>query len=188
MLASRSLTNQMADRAIFDHNSESVFGGETAVIVARRLTMLRALSSVLGVIVSLALSNAPFAFADDSEVIKEMQAGQVERIVKSFEEVEDFREVDDGVYAFNVEGIKMLIINKGNIMQLHAGFSKKISLSRMNEWNRTKRLSRAYSDRQGDANIDADFELTGGVTQKNIKEWMKTYVISLKAFKKHLDD
>jgi hypothetical protein len=150
--------------------------------------MLRALSSVWIVVVSLALSNASFAIADDSEVIKEMQAGQVERIVKSFEEVKDFRELDDGIYAFNVEGIKMLILNKGNTLQLRAGFSKKISLSRINEWNRTKRLSRAYSDRDGDANIEADLELTGGVTQKNVKEWMKTYVISLKAFKKHLDD
>lgn len=150
--------------------------------------MLRALSSVWIVVVSLALSNASFAIADDSEVIKEMQAGQVERIVKSFEEVKDFREVDDGIYAFNVEGIKMIILNKGNTLQLHAGFSKKISLSRINEWNRTKRLSRAYADRDGDAHIEADLELTGGVTQKNVKEWMKTYAISLKAFKKHLDD
>ncbi len=150
--------------------------------------MNKFLSSVVAaVVLSLVLSGPSLVRADDSEVIKEMPAGQIERIVKGFQDVQDFREVADGVYAFNVEGIKMLIFNKGKTLQLHAGFSTKISLSRINEWNRTKRLSRAYNDQDGDANIEADLELTGGVTQQNVKEWLKTYVISLKAFKKHLD-
>jgi hypothetical protein len=144
--------------------------------------------SVAAVVVSLALSSASRALADDSDVIKDMSAGQVERIVKSFQEGKDFREVADGVYAFNVDGIKMLIFNKGNTLQMHAGFSKKVTLSRINEWNRTKRLSRAYADKEGDAIIEADLELTGGVTQQNVKEYMKTYVMSLKQFSKHLDD
>lgn len=150
--------------------------------------MNKVLSSVVAaVVMSLVLSSPSLVRADDSDVIKEMSAGQVERIVKGFQDVQDFREVADGAYAFNVDGIKMLIFNKGNTLQLHAGFSTKISLSRINEWNRTKRLSRAYNDKDGDANIEADLELTGGVTQQNVKEWLKTYIISLKAFKKHLD-
>lgn len=150
--------------------------------------MNKVLSSVVAaVVMSLVLSSPSLVRADDSDVIKEMSAGQVERIVKSFREVEDFREIADGVYGFSVDGIKMQIYNKGNTLQLHAGFSAKITLTRINEWNRTKRLSRAYNDQDGDAHIEADLELTGGVTQQNVKEWMKTYVISLKAFKKHLD-
>ena len=150
--------------------------------------MNKVLSSVVAaVVMSLVLSSPSLVRADDSDVIKDMPAGQVERIVKSFREVEDFREIADGVYGFSVDGIKMQIYNKGNTLQLHAGFSAKITLTRINEWNRTKRLSRAYNDQDGDAHIEADLELTGGVTQQNVKEWMKTYVISLKAFKKHLD-
>jgi len=150
--------------------------------------MNKVLSSVVAaVVMSLVLSSPSLVRADDSDVIKDMPAGQVERIVKSFREVEDFREIADGVYGFSVDGIKMQINNKGNTLQLHAGFSAKITLTRINEWNRTKRLSRAYNDQDGDAHIEADLELTGGVTQQNVKEWMKTYVISLKAFKKHLD-
>jgi hypothetical protein len=151
--------------------------------------MNKVLSSVVAaVVMSLVLSSPSLVRADDSDVIKDMPAGQIERIVKSFREVEDFREIADGVYGFSVEGTKMQIFNKGNTLQLHAGFSTKITLTRINEWNRTKRLSRAYNDQDGDAHIEADLELTGGVTQQNVKEWMKTYVISLKAFKKHLDN
>jgi len=36
--------------------------------------------------------------------------------------------------------------------------------------------------------LDHAIELNGGVTEKNVKEWMGTFVLCLKDFKKHLEE
>ncbi len=130
------------------------------------------------------------ARAEDDDVIFKMTAGRIERIVKSFKDVTEFTEVDDNTYSFRVAPLKIIIFNKGETMQLHAGFKikERITLSRINEWNKTKRFAKAYLDKDGDPVLEADIELTGGVTEKNIKEWFKTYVICLKAFRTHISE
>ncbi len=117
-----------------------------------------------------------------------MSAGKIERIIKSFSDVNNFKELEDGTYSFEISGLKVVIFNKGDTMQLYAGFEGEVTLSRINEWNKTKRFTRAYVSSKGGACLEDDLELTGGVTEKNVKEWMKTYVLCLKDFKKHLDE
>ena len=128
--------------------------------------------------------------ADDEDVISKMSAGRIERIVKSFSDVTDFTEVDNNTYSFQTAKLKIILLNKGDTMQLHAAFKLKerVSFSRINEWNKTKRFAKAYLDKDGDPVLEADIELTGGVTEKNVKEWLKTYVLCLKAFRTHISE
>lgn len=58
-------------------------------------------------------------------------------------------------------------------LTLYAGFvmSRSPSLTTINDWNRLKRLSRAYLKDDGTAVIEFDLDLDGGVTQDAIKEW-----------------
>ena len=130
------------------------------------------------------------ARADDEDVINKMSAGRIERIVKSFKDVTEFTEVDDNSYSFRVAPLKIFLFNKSETMQLHTGFKVKerMTLSRINEWNKTKRFAKAYLDKDGDPVLEADIELTGGVTEKNVKEWLKTYVVCLKAFRTHISE
>ncbi len=130
----------------------------------------------------------PAARAEDEDVVAKMSAGRIERIVQSFGDVENFKELDDGTYSFEVNGLKAIIFNKGETMELYAGFSGKVTLSRINEWNRTKRFTRAYASEEGEARLEGDLDLTGGVTERNVKEWIKTYFQSLEQFKKHLEE
>ena len=130
----------------------------------------------------------PTAAADDEDVVSNMSAGKIERILKSFRDVEGFKELADGTYRFEVDNLTILIFNKGETLQLFAAFEGQVSLSRINEWNRTKRFSRAYGSENGEARLVSDIELTGGVTEKNVKEWFKTYVASMKMFVKHLQE
>ena len=124
--------------------------------------------------------------AADGDIIASMTAGRIERIITSFQDVKNFQERGNNVYRFEVDGLKVLLFNKAETMQLAASFSGKITLSRINEWNRTKRFTRAYLDNDNEPMLEGDIELTGGVTERNVKEWFKTYVASLKAFQKHI--
>lgn len=125
----------------------------------------------------------------DKDVVSNMSAARIERIMQSFRDVKSFKEVDDGAYSFEIDSTRVLIINKGDTLQLVSMHSKKkVTLSRLNEWNRTRRFTRAFVDKDGDVFLAADLELTGGVTEKNVKEWFLTYRVSLKGFIKHLEE
>ena len=126
--------------------------------------------------------------AADDDVIDKMTSAKIERIMNSFNDVKNFKELDDGTYSFENDGLKVIIFNKGATMQLYAGFRGKATLSRINEWNRSKRFCRAYTNTKGEPVLESDIELTGGVTERNVKEWMKTYIVCLKAFKKHIEE
>ena len=144
-------------------------------------------AALAGGFAALLLVAAPAPAADD-DVVTKMTAGKIERIMNSFNDVKNFKELDDGLYSFETAGLKVVVSNKGETMQLFAGFNGKATLSRINEWNRTKRFCRAYNSEKGEPCLESDLELTGGVTEKNVKEWMKTYVVCLKAFKKHIEE
>lgn len=126
--------------------------------------------------------------AADADIVEKMTAGKIERIMSDLALV-NVTEIDNNTYRFEYEGLKILVFNKEDTMQLYAGFSgAKISLSRINEWNKTKRFTRAYLDKDNDPVLEGDIELTGGVTEKNVKEWIKTYQVSIRAYKKHLEE
>jgi hypothetical protein len=56
------------------------------------------------------------------------------------------------------------------------------ALTIVNEWNRTKRYSRAHVDSDGDAVIESDLDIRGGVTPQTIKNFVKIFGISAGAF------
>ncbi len=152
------------------------------------LTSAQALRRVVAVsgVFLLAAASAGLARSADEDVIDKMSVATVERLMKSLDL--EFEEVDNNAYSFQTQGLKVILFNKEETLQLYAGFTgRKITLSRINEWNKTKRFSRAYLDKDNDPVIEADIELTGGVTEANFKEWMKTYFISVKAFQEHID-
>lgn len=121
-----------------------------------------------------------------AEVREEMPAGRIEALLTSFSEVKNFTEIGNNTYRMEVDGLKMIIFNKGATMQMYAAFTDDVSMSSINEWNRTKRFAKAYLDKDNDPVLEHDIELTGGVTEANVKEWFKTYVLCLKGFRDHL--
>jgi hypothetical protein len=60
--------------------------------------------------------------------------------------------------------------------QLFVGFGgKEVSTDKVNEWNVGHRFARAYRDKDGDAVLESDIDFTGGVTEANIKAWIKLF-------------
>lgn len=48
-----------------------------------------------------------------------------------------------------------------------------IHMNEINSWNKNVHLSRTYIDKDGDVVLEVDFNLTGGVTQNNIIEFLR---------------
>ena len=86
---------------------------------------------------------------------------------------------------FRIEGTKVGFIvtenNKGLTMVAGWGGTS-TTLQQVNEWNRSKRYSRAYLDGDGDPVIEFDLYVAEGVTIAHIKEVVRTAKISLTAF------
>lgn len=85
---------------------------------------------------------------------------------------------------FDMFGLKVQLFPQPTSAQLFAGFSSSRAMSPViiNEWNRTKRFSRSYIDREGDPILESDIDLEGGITEQAIVTWIQTFAISLKAF------
>jgi hypothetical protein len=57
------------------------------------------------------------------------------------------------------------------------------SINKVNEWNKEKRFSRAYLDGDGDANVEWDIDLEGGVTVDAVREGIRTFQSVVQIFK-----
>jgi len=71
-------------------------------------------------------------------------------------------------------------------MNFRVGFLVKPTLEQMNAWNRDKRFSKAYIDAEGDAIIEMDTVLKGGVSKENMREVFSYWRLTLSQFTKHI--
>jgi len=137
-------------------------------------------------IIAIMLATTPWTRAADDEIINKMTVGKIEKIMKSFTDVKNFKELENNLYVFEILGGKVVLHNGLESLQLLSIYSERVTISRLNEWNRERKFTRAYLDANDNPCLDHTIELTGGVTEKNVKEWISTYVVHLKEFKKHL--
>jgi hypothetical protein len=66
--------------------------------------------------------------------------------------------------------------------------SKKISLEKINKWNKEKRYVKAHLDSDDDPIIQFDVELEYGMSRRNLEECFKDWELALDAFKKDVID
>lgn len=94
----------------------------------------------------------------------------------------------DRFIQFDMGGFRVQLFPRESSAWLLAGFSAEGQglPDRINEWNRTKRFSRAYLDREGDPIIESDIDLEGGVTREAMVAWVRTFAVSLSAFNRML--
>jgi hypothetical protein len=97
---------------------------------------------------------------------------------------------EDRVIDIKVDGqTHVLLIYEDNDLQLYYGLTGYvIPDSAINEWNKTRRLSRAYLDDDNDPILEADLLANAGMTPKQITEWLSVFVGSAQAFRQHLNE
>jgi len=73
-------------------------------------------------------------------------------------------------------------------LTFYAGWvSDRVSLREINEWNRTKRFSRAYLDHEDDPIVELDVNLDGGVSRRNLDDTFDWWKVTVTAFKRDLN-
>lgn len=89
---------------------------------------------------------------------------------------------------FDMGGFRVQLFPRDTSAWLLAGFTAdgRVLPARINEWNRTKRFSRAYLDADGDPIIESDIDLEGGITHPAMIAWIRTFAVSLAAFNRML--
>jgi hypothetical protein len=117
----------------------------------------------------------------DHTIITSMSSDQFQAFVKAmgFECTRDKDEAgkDDAFFTFRAEGYKVAAFDDlPTFLQLYNAFTDvEPTLATVNEWNQKNSFSRAYVDDQGNAVLESDMILDGGVTHENIELFVKTY-------------
>lgn len=142
---------------------------------------------ILLLLIALTYSSlAPAQRPGREDVVRQASVQFVENMISAIDA--DYSEVDSNIYRFTVKGgYNVLLLNKFDDIQLYAVFTGgKVSMSRINDWNRTKRFSRAYLDKDGDPVLEADLDFEGGVTNESVARFVALFVQSLESFDAHL--
>lgn len=130
----------------------------------------------------LALCTTAPAAARAQEVLTEVSAKQMTKIITSMglEVGEAKRQSDSGDPPLQLElasyRVLLFLANDQTDAQLYVGFRKqKVTPDKINEWNRKHRFARAYRNKDGNPVLEADIDFTGGVTEANIKAWIRLF-------------
>jgi hypothetical protein len=144
-------------------------------------------------LVLFALCTAIPASAWAQDVLNEVSPKKMHKILTSMGlEVQEAKTTSDGknpVLKFDLAGfgVVLFLAQDHSDAQLYVGFrGKQITPEKMNEWNRGHRFTRAYRDGDGDSVLESDIDFTGGVTDANIKAWVKIFRNSMGEYSKFL--
>ena len=145
---------------------------------AIRITVITAIGLVLSS-VALAAKTLPAEYSD-KELAKILKDDGYRNVEITSERVLKIK-VDGQEYA--------LLVYDDNDLQLYYGLTGyAISFEAMNEWNKTRRLSRAYLDDENDPILEADLLANAGMTPRQITEWVSVFISSAAEFRQHLGE
>lgn len=146
---------------------------------------MRHLATRLAFLLALFLATLPVAppaladealkkhYSDDEliELLKDMGYRAVEK-------------TEERVLSIAIDGYThFLYVYDDDDLQLYFGLTGyEVTADDMNEWNRTKRLSRAYLDNVDDPVLEADLLANAGFTAKQLNEWISVFDMSAREF------
>jgi len=92
----------------------------------------------------------------------------------------------DGDIFVNMQGHRVLLLigsYEGRcVSPRFAMAGTKATMETVNTWNKDMRFSRAFLDSDGDPVLEADLDMDGGVTVDRVKDFLRTYSMSLTRF------
>ena len=98
--------------------------------------------------------------------------------------------VEDRIIKIKVDGLTyVLYVYEDDDLQLYFGATGyELPPGVLNEWNRTKRLSRAYIDEENDSVVESDLLANAGYTEKQFIEWILVFDGIVGEFRRFLDE
>ena len=119
--------------------------------------------------------------APDGTIFTSMTLEQFQKILQAmgFEctRNKDTSGKDEEYFTFRAEGYKVAaFVPDPTFLELYNAFTDVgLTPAIVNEWNQMNRFSRAYVDRDGNATLEDDLILSGGVTRENVEMFVKTF-------------
>lgn len=129
------------------------------------------------------------ATPSQAQTYRQITADQLERVMKA--EGYAVRRDSDGDIVWTNDGLRWLVLVQGDGTSIQVRFAvgdSRASLERINEWNRTKRFSKSYLDRDGDPILALDLDLAGGVEKARILDFLRTATLSRTTWIKEVFD
>lgn len=127
------------------------------------------------------------AAASSGDIITQMSGNEVQGLLRELGYSPRPLENRDNAWAIELNGQRTIVFlsSSGKNLQLwsYVVGGGKVTLEKVNEWNKTKRFSRAYLDSDGDPNVEYDIDLEGGVSTGAVREGIRTFGIVITAFK-----
>lgn len=139
-------------------------------------------------IVPIALAMTPIS-AEAQSMKRVYSQGELVNILKN-EGYRNVEPVEDNAVRITIDGKKyiMIIQSDGDMQGYYGIIASGIDYQEINEWNKTKRLSRAYLDNDNDPVIEADLLANGGLTEEHITEFFDIFLLSVSAFRQYVDE
>ncbi len=122
-----------------------------------------------------------------ADVITQMSSDDVQRLLRDMGYSPQALEGRDNAWSIEVSGRRAVVMLSSSRQNLalwsYIRGEGRVTMEKVNEWNKTKRFSRAYLDSDGDPNVEWDIDLEGGVSMGAVREGIRTFGIVVEAFK-----
>lgn len=138
------------------------------------------LSVILALAILLAFAVCP-APASAQTIYKTINPEKLEAIMDKMD-LKVSAEDNSVSWDINGKSVTIFIGPDEESIQFYCYWFDAVTRSKINDWNRTTRFSRAYLDDDGDPVLELDLDLVGGVTEARIQDFIKTCYVSFKEF------
>jgi len=122
-----------------------------------------------------------------AQELRQFTIGDVEAILRNngYSAIEH---MSDTLLALSINGTRygVLVDDAGDIQGYYGLDVTGVSLEVINEWNRTKRFSRAYLDDVNDPVLEADLDAAEGVTRQQVAWFIKLFIRSSDQFRDYI--
>ena len=130
----------------------------------------------------------------DTSLVYAKNPEDILEVAKGFGSAEMKRDSNgDPIIVGRMQGIKYAVLFYGcdegegcSDIQFYAGFSHKVSVEAVNEWNQKKRFGKAYIDGDGDVCIDMSVSMAHGLPRETLDDAFNWWLVALVGLKDHL--
>jgi hypothetical protein len=147
--------------------------------------MRRNLCAPAMIVLALMLAVGAVAAPSDDTVIETIDGETLQDILQG-EGYTNVEVDEDGDIVMRMEGSKILFLiakDKAAIQFSYAVAGTNADMQKVNQWNVSKRFSRAFLDDENDPHLELDIDLAGGVTIARVRDFIRTCRISLVTFR-----
>ncbi|GAA5216167.1 YbjN domain-containing protein [Corallincola platygyrae] len=123
-----------------------------------------------------------------SGLVKRYSLAELENLIRA-EGYKNIRVRESGsiIFAHDDTNYMLQLYDDGDLQLYYGASGLSVTVHDMNEWNVSKRLSRAYIDSDGDPGLESDLLANGGLSEEIVKQFIGVFVnTSAPAFEEYI--